>query len=91
MVKQGMITYLFFSNEKSIKLYLKNKIILFSDGYYLTYQKNHPRFQGENLDKNKNIYERIESLAKKHQATPAQLALAWVLEQGEDVSPIPGE
>ncbi|KAJ1413893.1 NADP-dependent oxidoreductase domain [Sesbania bispinosa] len=50
----------------------------------------HPRFQGENLDKNKNIYDRIESLAKKHQATPAQLALAWVLQQGEDVVPIPG-
>ena len=44
-----------------------------------------------NLDKNKNIYERIEGLAKKHQATPAQLALAWVLQQGEDVVPIPGE
>nr|C6TBN2.1 RecName: Full=Probable aldo-keto reductase 1; Short=GmAKR1 [Glycine max]ACU19234.1 unknown [Glycine max] len=52
--------------------------------------KAHPRFQAENLDKNKNIYERIEGLAKKHQATPAQLALAWVLQQGEDVVPIPG-
>ncbi|KAL2345803.1 hypothetical protein Fmac_007088 [Flemingia macrophylla] len=52
--------------------------------------KGHPRFQGENLDKNKTIYDRIESLAKKHQATPAQLALAWVLQQGEDVAPIPG-
>ncbi|KAK7397324.1 hypothetical protein VNO78_18492 [Psophocarpus tetragonolobus] len=52
--------------------------------------KAHARFQAENLDKNKNIYERIESLAKKHQATPAQLALAWVLQQGEDVVPIPG-
>ncbi|ESW19183.1 hypothetical protein PHAVU_006G103300 [Phaseolus vulgaris] len=52
--------------------------------------KRHPRFQAENLEKNKNIYERIEILAKKHQATPAQLALAWVLQQGEDVIPIPG-
>ncbi|CAJ1961106.1 unnamed protein product [Sphenostylis stenocarpa] len=52
--------------------------------------KAFPRFQAENLDKNKNIYERIERLAKKHQATPAQLALAWVLHQGEDVIPIPG-
>ncbi|KAG2395257.1 aldo-keto reductase [Vigna angularis] len=52
--------------------------------------KTHPRFQAENLEKNKNIYERIESLAKKHQATPAQLALAWVLQQGENVVPIPG-
>ncbi|XP_061361291.1 probable aldo-keto reductase 1 isoform X2 [Gastrolobium bilobum] len=49
----------------------------------------HPGFQAENLDKNKSIYDRIESLAKKHQATPAQLALTWVLQQGEDVVPIP--
>ncbi|PQM42197.1 putative aldo-keto reductase 1 [Prunus yedoensis var. nudiflora] len=44
----------------------------------------------ENLEKNKNIYNRIESLAKKHQSSPAQLALAWVLHQGDDVVPIPG-
>ncbi|GMY20952.1 probable aldo-keto reductase 1 isoform X2, partial [Fagus crenata] len=50
----------------------------------------HPRFRGENLDKNKAIYSRIESLAKKHQCTPAQLALAWVFKHGEDVAPIPG-
>lgn len=53
-------------------------------------QVNHPRFQGENLNKNKTIYTRIESLARKHECTPAQLALAWVLEQGDDVVPIPG-
>lgn len=64
--------------------------MLFSYGYF-AYQKGHPRFQAENLEKNKNIYEQIESLAKKHEATPAQLALAWVLHQGEDVVPIPGE
>jgi len=50
----------------------------------------HPRFQGDNLEKNKTIYTRIESLARRHQCTPAQLALAWVLEQGDDVVPIPG-
>ncbi|KAE8010047.1 hypothetical protein FH972_006445 [Carpinus fangiana] len=50
----------------------------------------HPRFQGENLEKNKTVYTRIESLARRHQCTPAQLALAWVLEQGDDVAPIPG-
>uniref|UniRef100_A0A2N9EEB0 NADP-dependent oxidoreductase domain-containing protein n=1 Tax=Fagus sylvatica TaxID=28930 RepID=A0A2N9EEB0_FAGSY len=37
----------------------------------------YPRFQGENLDKNKTIYSRIESLARKNQCTPAQLALQW--------------
>ncbi|CAI9765090.1 unnamed protein product [Fraxinus pennsylvanica] len=50
----------------------------------------HPRFTGQNFDKNKDIYFRIEKLAKKHECTPAQLALAWVLHQGDDVVPIPG-
>eukprot|EP01018_Ginkgo_biloba_P006786 Gb_36731 [translate_table: standard] len=49
-----------------------------------------PRFQGENLEKNKVLYERVSVLAKKHRCTPAQLALAWVLHQGSDVAPIPG-
>ena len=52
---------------------------------------SHPRFQGENLNKNKQFYDRIESLASKHRCSPAQLALAWVLQQGDDVVPIPGE
>ncbi|XP_028754616.1 probable aldo-keto reductase 1 [Neltuma alba] len=51
---------------------------------------SHPRFKAENLEKNKKIYEGMEGLAKKHQCTPAQLALAWVLHQGSDVVPIPG-
>ncbi|XP_029126962.1 probable aldo-keto reductase 1 isoform X2 [Cajanus cajan] len=51
---------------------------------------HHPRFQAENIEKNKNIYYQLESLAKKHQCAPPQLALAWVLHQGNDVVPIPG-
>ncbi|KAI4364569.1 hypothetical protein MLD38_020643 [Melastoma candidum] len=50
----------------------------------------HPRFQKDTLEKNKAIYSRIETLANKHGCTPAQLALAWVLHQGDDVAPIPG-
>ncbi|QCD77646.1 probable aldo-keto reductase 1 [Vigna unguiculata] len=50
----------------------------------------HPRFQTENLDKNKRLYEKIEELAAKHHCTPSQLALAWMLHQGNDVAPIPG-
>ncbi|KAK3161298.1 hypothetical protein QOZ80_1BG0075350 [Eleusine coracana subsp. coracana] len=50
----------------------------------------HPRFTAENLEKNKQIYLKIVDLAKKHQCSPAQLALAWVLHQGDDVVPIPG-
>ncbi|XP_052298024.1 probable aldo-keto reductase 1 isoform X1 [Citrus sinensis] len=49
-----------------------------------------PRFKGENLDRNKSIYFRIGNLAKKYNCTSAQLALAWVLGQGDDVVPIPG-
>ncbi|XP_022745288.1 probable aldo-keto reductase 1 isoform X2 [Durio zibethinus] len=50
---------------------------------------HHPRFQGENLDRNKNLYLQIEKLAQKHGCTTSQLALAWVLHQGDDVAPIP--
>ncbi|CAK7340951.1 unnamed protein product [Dovyalis caffra] len=50
----------------------------------------HPRFSGENLDKNKIFYSRIEKLASKYGCTPAQLALAWGLNQGDDVVPILG-
>ncbi|PWZ46257.1 putative aldo-keto reductase 1 [Zea mays] len=49
-----------------------------------------PRFAPENLEKKKQIYLRMEELANKHQCSPAQLALAWVLHQGDDVVPIPG-
>jgi len=51
---------------------------------------SHPRFKGENLEKNKIFYTHIANLAKKHGCTPGQLALAWVLHQGDDVIPIPG-
>ncbi|XP_017626558.1 probable aldo-keto reductase 1 isoform X1 [Gossypium arboreum] len=50
----------------------------------------YPRFQGENLEQNRILYSKVEKLAEKHGCTPAQLALAWVLHQGDDVSPIPG-
>lgn len=49
-----------------------------------------PRFQGENFNKNLVMVERIERIAAEKRCTPAQLALAWVLAQGEDVVPIPG-
>ncbi|KAL5702190.1 palmitoyltransferase akr1 [Ranunculus cassubicifolius] len=51
---------------------------------------SHPRFTGENFDKNKILYTRIANLAEKYGCTPAQLAIAWVLHQGDDVVPIPG-
>jgi aryl-alcohol dehydrogenase-like predicted oxidoreductase len=50
----------------------------------------HPRFQGENLDKNVQIVARIEAIAQEKQCTPAQLVLAWLLGQGKDIVAIPG-
>jgi aryl-alcohol dehydrogenase-like predicted oxidoreductase len=49
-----------------------------------------PRFQGENLDHNLVLVDRIREIADGLGCTPGQLALAWVLAQGEDVAPIPG-
>jgi len=58
--------------------------------YNNTRWSNSPRFQPENLKKNEILFDRVASLAKKHNCTAAQLALAWVLHQGDDVVPIPG-
>ncbi|XP_030467035.1 probable aldo-keto reductase 1 [Syzygium oleosum] len=55
-----------------------------------SFLRNFPRFEAGNLDKNKVLYARMEKLAKKHSCSPIQLALAWVLHQGDDVVPIPG-
>jgi aryl-alcohol dehydrogenase-like predicted oxidoreductase len=54
------------------------------------YRRNNPRFKGENFQRNLDLVERIEALARQKGITPAQLALAWVLAQGEDIVPIPG-
>jgi len=50
----------------------------------------HPRFQGENLDKNVQLVSRLESIAREKKCTVAQLVLAWLLAQGSDIVPIPG-
>ncbi len=54
------------------------------------YRRFAPRFQGENFQKNLELVERIRQIAAEKRCTPAQLALAWVLKQGDDVVPIPG-
>jgi aryl-alcohol dehydrogenase-like predicted oxidoreductase len=54
------------------------------------YRRNTPRFQGENFQKNLDLVREIEAMAREKGCTPAQLALAWVLAQGEDIVPIPG-
>jgi aryl-alcohol dehydrogenase-like predicted oxidoreductase len=53
-------------------------------------KKRFPRFEGENFDKNLKAVETIEKVAKRHQANAAQIALAWVLAQGSDITAIPG-
>ncbi|XP_061337103.1 perakine reductase-like isoform X2 [Gastrolobium bilobum] len=52
--------------------------------------KAFPRFSGENLERNKIFYKRLDVLASNHACIPAQLALAWLLHQGNDIIPIPG-
>jgi len=54
------------------------------------WRRNMPRFQGENFELNFRLVKRLEGLAARKGCTPAQLALAWLLSQGEDVVPIPG-
>jgi aryl-alcohol dehydrogenase-like predicted oxidoreductase len=54
------------------------------------FRRQNPRFQGENFQKNLELVAKVEEIAKEHKCTPAQLALAWVLAQGDDIVPIPG-
>ncbi|HYX46524.1 MAG TPA: aldo/keto reductase, partial [Sphingomicrobium sp.] len=54
------------------------------------FRKNHPRFQGENFQRNLDLVKEVEALAEEKGCTTAQLALAWVLAQGNDIVPIPG-
>ncbi len=54
------------------------------------YRRFSPRFQGENFQKNLDLVARVEALAREKRCTAGQLALAWLLAQGEDIIPIPG-
>jgi aryl-alcohol dehydrogenase-like predicted oxidoreductase len=54
------------------------------------YRRNSPRFQGENFGKNLDVVKAIETIAGEKGVTPAQLAIAWVMAQSDDIVPIPG-
>ena len=54
------------------------------------FRRGNPRFQGENFQRNLELVERVKEIADEKGATPGQLALAWVMHQGDDVVPIPG-
>jgi len=54
------------------------------------WRKTNPRFTGENFQRNLRIVAEVEAVAAEARATPAQIALAWLLAQGDDIAPIPG-
>jgi len=54
------------------------------------WRKTNPRFTGENFQRNLRLVEEVEAVASEADATPAQVALAWLLAQGDDIAPIPG-
>ena len=70
--------------------FLTGEIKSFDDFPADDFRRSSPRFQGENFAKNLVLVERIGQMAAAKGCTPSQLALAWVLAQGDDVVPIPG-
>lgn len=70
--------------------FLTGQIKQFEDFASDDYRRTSPRFQGENFEKNLQLVQKLEQIAQKKGCTPSQLALAWVLAQGEDIVPIPG-
>ena len=70
--------------------FLTGQIKQFSDLAEDDYRRFSPRFQGENFDRNLALVERIKEMAGQKGCTPAELALAWLLAQGDDIAPIPG-
>jgi len=54
------------------------------------FRRHNPRFQGENFQRNLDLVKRVQRIADEHDCAPGQVALAWVLAQGDDVVPIPG-
>ena len=69
---------------------LSGEIKKFEDFAPDDYRRNNPRYMGENFDKNLKLVEKIEEIAKEKGVATSQLALAWVLAQGQDIVPIPG-
>jgi aryl-alcohol dehydrogenase-like predicted oxidoreductase len=70
--------------------FLTGRFRTFEDLPEEDYRRNSPRFQGDNFQKNLDLVERVGEIARRKNCTPAQLALAWLLVQGEDIVPIPG-
>ncbi len=70
--------------------FLTGRFARFEDLPTDDFRRRQPRFQGENFQKNLDLVRHVEKVASRKGCTPAQLALAWLLHQGDDVVPIPG-
>lgn len=70
--------------------FLSGEIKKFEDLEADDWRRTNPRFQGENFAKNLRLVEKLEEIARGKNVTASQLALAWVLAQGQDIVPIPG-
>jgi aryl-alcohol dehydrogenase-like predicted oxidoreductase len=70
--------------------FLTGQIRSFDDLGPDDFRRTSPRFQGENFAKNHNLVDRVKEIATRKGAAPSQLALAWVLSQGDNILPIPG-
>ena len=70
--------------------FLTGQIKRFEDLAEDDYRRQSPRFQGENFQRNLDLVQRVAQIAREKHCSPAQLALAWVLAQGEEIVPIPG-
>ena len=70
--------------------FLSGRIKTIDDLEANDYRRTNPRFAGDNFQKNLDLVTRVEQIAKEKGVTPAQLALAWLLAQGNDIVPIPG-
>lgn len=70
--------------------FLTGQIKKFEDFEASDYRRFSPRFQGDNFRKNLDLVQEIETMARKKKVTTSQLALAWVMAQGDNIFPIPG-
>jgi len=70
--------------------FLSGQLKKFDDLAEDDYRRNSPRFQGDNFDKNLQLVKKVEDIASQKGVAASQLALAWVLAQGQDIVPIPG-
>src|SRR4029078_9932655 len=70
--------------------FLTGRVTKFEDLPEDDFRRRQPRFQGENFQKNLDLVRHVERVASKKGCTPAQLVLAWLLHQGDDIVPIPG-